>query len=130
MKVKMILPALTEVKSPFFRPIKYALFPPLGLATLAAYLAYFVPWNMLALREVLGMHGHRLPPALREAEGTILDVSEDRSQADASDAEADPAAVEANFPLRQTLTGLVLAVLLLEWLVWLRGGRRRAPPRV
>ncbi|MCP4416370.1 MAG: B12-binding domain-containing radical SAM protein [Chloroflexi bacterium] len=38
MHVKMILPALTEAKSPFFRPIKYALFPPLGLATLAAYL--------------------------------------------------------------------------------------------
>jgi radical SAM superfamily enzyme YgiQ (UPF0313 family) len=34
----MILPALTEAKSPFFRPIKYALFPPLGLATLAGYL--------------------------------------------------------------------------------------------
>jgi len=34
----MILPALTEAKSPFFRPIKYSLFPPLGLATLAAYL--------------------------------------------------------------------------------------------
>jgi len=34
----MILPALTEAKSPFFRPIKYALFPPLGLAALAAYL--------------------------------------------------------------------------------------------
>jgi len=33
----MILPALTEAKSPFFRPIKYSLFPPLGLATLAAY---------------------------------------------------------------------------------------------
>ena len=31
----MILPALTEAKSPFFRPIKYSLFPPLGLATLA-----------------------------------------------------------------------------------------------
>jgi radical SAM superfamily enzyme YgiQ (UPF0313 family) len=38
MKVKMILPALTEAKSPFFRPIKYSLFPPLGLATLAAYM--------------------------------------------------------------------------------------------
>jgi radical SAM superfamily enzyme YgiQ (UPF0313 family) len=37
-KVKMILPALTEAKSPFFRPIKYSLFPPLGLATLAGYL--------------------------------------------------------------------------------------------
>jgi radical SAM superfamily enzyme YgiQ (UPF0313 family) len=34
----MILPALTEASSPFFRPIKYSLFPPLGLATLAAYL--------------------------------------------------------------------------------------------
>jgi len=38
MKVKMILPALTEAKSPFFRPIKYSLFPPLGLASLAAYI--------------------------------------------------------------------------------------------
>ena len=34
----MILPALTEATSPFFRPIKYSLFPPLGLATLAGYL--------------------------------------------------------------------------------------------
>lgn len=34
----MILPALTEAKSPLFRPIKYSLFPPLGLATLAAFL--------------------------------------------------------------------------------------------
>jgi radical SAM superfamily enzyme YgiQ (UPF0313 family) len=39
MKVKMILPALTEAESPFWRPIKYSLFPPLGLATLAAYLS-------------------------------------------------------------------------------------------
>jgi radical SAM superfamily enzyme YgiQ (UPF0313 family) len=38
MKVKMILPALTEANSPFFRPIKYSLFPPLGLASLAGYL--------------------------------------------------------------------------------------------
>jgi radical SAM superfamily enzyme YgiQ (UPF0313 family) len=37
MKIKMILPALMEAKSPFWRPIKYSLFPPLGLATLAAY---------------------------------------------------------------------------------------------
>ena len=37
MKIKMILPALTEAKSPYWRPIKYSLFPPLGLATLAAY---------------------------------------------------------------------------------------------
>jgi radical SAM superfamily enzyme YgiQ (UPF0313 family) len=39
MKVKMILPALTEAESPFWRPIKYSLFPPLGLATLASYLS-------------------------------------------------------------------------------------------
>lgn len=38
MHAKLILPALTEAHSPFFRPIKYSLFPPLGLATLAAYL--------------------------------------------------------------------------------------------
>jgi radical SAM superfamily enzyme YgiQ (UPF0313 family) len=37
-KVKLILPALTEATSPFWRPIKYSLFPPLGLATLAGYL--------------------------------------------------------------------------------------------
>src|SRR5436309_1683979 len=36
--VKMILPALTEAKSPYFRPVKYSLFPPLGLATLAGHL--------------------------------------------------------------------------------------------
>jgi radical SAM superfamily enzyme YgiQ (UPF0313 family) len=39
MRVKFILPALTEATSPVFRPIKYSLFPPLGLATLAAHLA-------------------------------------------------------------------------------------------
>ncbi|MCB0562511.1 MAG: hypothetical protein KDD09_26345, partial [Phaeodactylibacter sp.] len=39
MKIKLILPALTEAESPFWRPIKYSLFPPLGLATLAAYLS-------------------------------------------------------------------------------------------
>jgi len=38
MRVKFILPALTEAKSPYWRPIKYSLFPPLGLATLAGYL--------------------------------------------------------------------------------------------
>jgi hypothetical protein len=35
MKVKLILPALLEATDPGFRPIKYALFPPLGLAALA-----------------------------------------------------------------------------------------------
>lgn len=35
----MILPSLVEADSIFWRPIKYSLFPPLGLATLAAYLS-------------------------------------------------------------------------------------------
>ncbi|HZP52316.1 MAG TPA: hypothetical protein VFB40_14175, partial [Actinocrinis sp.] len=39
MRVTMILPALTEATSPLLRPVKYSLFPPLGLATLAGYLA-------------------------------------------------------------------------------------------
>src|SRR5215470_5483041 len=38
LRVKFILPTLTEASSPYWRPIKYSLFPPLGLATLAAYL--------------------------------------------------------------------------------------------
>lgn len=38
-RFKFILPSLTEAESPFWRPIKYSLFPPLGLATLAAYLS-------------------------------------------------------------------------------------------
>ena len=38
MKIKMILPALDESKSPFWRPIKYSLFPPIGLATLAGHI--------------------------------------------------------------------------------------------
>ncbi|MEO1146361.1 MAG: radical SAM protein [Cyanobacteria bacterium J06638_22] len=37
MKVKMILPALTEALSLFWRPIKYHLFPPLGLASIASF---------------------------------------------------------------------------------------------
>jgi radical SAM superfamily enzyme YgiQ (UPF0313 family) len=36
--VKLILPALLEATAPGYRPIKYALFPPLGLAGLAGYL--------------------------------------------------------------------------------------------
>jgi radical SAM superfamily enzyme YgiQ (UPF0313 family) len=47
-RVKMILPALTEAKSPFFRPIKYSLFPPLGLAQLAAY---FDPDDEITLQD-------------------------------------------------------------------------------
>src|SRR3954464_14742326 len=37
LRVKMYLPALTEATGPNWRPVKYSLFPPLGLATLAAY---------------------------------------------------------------------------------------------
>jgi radical SAM superfamily enzyme YgiQ (UPF0313 family) len=39
LRVKFILPSLTEATSPYWRPIKYSLFPPLGLATLAAFLS-------------------------------------------------------------------------------------------
>lgn len=38
MKVKLILPALISCQSPFWSAIKYSLWPPLGLATLAGYL--------------------------------------------------------------------------------------------
>jgi radical SAM superfamily enzyme YgiQ (UPF0313 family) len=38
LRAKFVLPALTEATSPYWRPVKYSLFPPLGLATLAAYL--------------------------------------------------------------------------------------------
>ena len=38
LRVKFILPALKEATDPHWRPIKYSLFPPLGMATLAAYL--------------------------------------------------------------------------------------------
>lgn len=38
LRVKFILPALKEATDPQWRPIKYSLFPPLGLATLAAFL--------------------------------------------------------------------------------------------
>jgi radical SAM superfamily enzyme YgiQ (UPF0313 family) len=38
LRIKFILPALTEAESVYWRPIKYSLFPPLGLATLAGYL--------------------------------------------------------------------------------------------
>src|SRR3982074_1125783 len=39
LRVKLVLPALKEATDPHWRPIKYSLFPPLGLATLAAYLS-------------------------------------------------------------------------------------------
>lgn len=37
LKAKLILPSLSEAESPFWRPVKYSLFPPVGLATLAAF---------------------------------------------------------------------------------------------
>lgn len=48
MRVKLILPALTEAESPLWRPIKYSLFPPLGLATLAGYLS---PYDEVELQD-------------------------------------------------------------------------------
>lgn len=39
MKVKFILPALVEATNQYWRSIKYSLFPPLGLATLAGFLS-------------------------------------------------------------------------------------------
>ena len=48
MRVKMILPALTEARSPLSRPIKYSLFPPLGLATLAGH---FGPDDVIELQD-------------------------------------------------------------------------------
>lgn len=48
MKAKLILPALTEAKSPFWRPIKYHLFPPLGLAAIASH---FAPDDELELQD-------------------------------------------------------------------------------
>ena len=38
LKVKLISPAKTAADSVYWRSIKYSLFPPLGLATLAGYL--------------------------------------------------------------------------------------------
>ena len=41
MFVKLILPALLEAKDPGFRPIKYALFPPLGWLPPPATVAHY-----------------------------------------------------------------------------------------
>src|ERR1043165_7516137 len=38
LRATFVLPALAEATGPYWRPIKYSLFPPLGLATLAAFL--------------------------------------------------------------------------------------------
>ena len=60
MRVTMILPALTEATSPLFRPIKYSLFPPLGLATLAGYLD---PADEV---RILDEHVERIGPAVAD----------------------------------------------------------------
>jgi radical SAM superfamily enzyme YgiQ (UPF0313 family) len=39
MRAKFILPSLVEAKSSYFRPLKYSLFPPLSLATLAGHMS-------------------------------------------------------------------------------------------
>ena len=44
----MILPSLEEAGSPHWRPVKYSLFPPLGLATLAGY---FSPEDEVVLQD-------------------------------------------------------------------------------
>src|SRR4030065_197469 len=64
LRVKMILPALTEAKSPYWRSIKYSLFPPLGLATLAGYLD---PDDEVDLQDehVERLRPRRRPPARR-----------------------------------------------------------------
>ena len=41
MFIKLILPALLEAKDPGFRPIKYALFPPLGWLPPPATVAHY-----------------------------------------------------------------------------------------
>ena len=48
MFVKLILPALLEAKDPGFRPIKYALFPPLGLAALGCRTELLAPTGTAA----------------------------------------------------------------------------------
>jgi radical SAM superfamily enzyme YgiQ (UPF0313 family) len=53
-RAKLVLPALTEATSPYWRPIKYSLFPPLGLATLAAF---FTPDDRV---EIVDEHVSRL----------------------------------------------------------------------
>ena len=74
MRIKMILPALTEAKSPFWRPIKYSLFPPLGLATLAAYLD--------EADEVTLQDEHVETAALKRPERSVRDGCDDRGAAE------------------------------------------------
>ena len=61
LRVKLILPALTEATSPFWRPIKYSLFPPLGLATLAAYLDPGTDDAVIVDEHVEPLHTHDNP---------------------------------------------------------------------
>lgn len=66
LRARFILPALTEATSPYFRPVKYSLFPPLGLATLAAYL------NDDDQAELEDEHVMRLHPPRRGAADLVV----------------------------------------------------------
>jgi radical SAM superfamily enzyme YgiQ (UPF0313 family) len=61
LRVKFILPALTEATGPYWRPIKYSLFPPLGLATLAAYLRPDEDEAVLVDEHVMPLDTHDRP---------------------------------------------------------------------
>src|SRR5262245_7760884 len=68
LRATFILPALTEATGPYWRPIKYSLFPPLGLATLAAYLA---PDDHAA---IFDEHVAPLPPADDTPDPAVIQV--------------------------------------------------------
>lgn len=66
MRILMVLPALTEATSPLFRPIKYSLFPPLGLAALAAHCA---PDHEVA---IVDEHVERFDPADHDPDLVVI----------------------------------------------------------
>ena len=71
LRVKFVLPALTEATSPYWRPIKYSLFPPLGLATLAAYLR---PDDDAVLHDEHVEHVLRAEPGASTDAGALPDL--------------------------------------------------------
>ena len=77
LSVKLILPALTEATSPYWRPIKYSLFPPLGLATLASYLSPDDRARFGAIVERLAVLGTAFGPnVLADEQSTVFALSE------------------------------------------------------
>jgi len=78
MKAKLSLPALTEAKSPFGRPIEYHLFSSLGLAAIADH---FAPDDELELQVVAIALQPKSPPRSEAAKApenldfTIVPVS-------------------------------------------------------